>query len=337
MNSPGDLPLQPIAATRRAHRAPAGGRVLVGLLVAGLLVFSPDGASADPEVSAPPRVSGEESGPVPTISLPPAGVHPVKALMGRIRELSSLPVIVAHSDLLERPVRITLGVSRARVTLAELRVLLAAHGLFLHEHALPHPVTGERSSGRPVLVLSRDSHWLENRDLRFTRILRVSPTGFRRCVDAIEKFILTLPPTPAGDPALETISIPVRRTGSIILRSPSRRTLDVMVALARGIDRKYEEAREDRPRLYSFRPRNHFAREIQERVLGFLTPAESRRVVLLPSTLGNVLLVKTQPELWAKIQKVLPLADDPEFRRKAAEPTPEASGKTPETPAPGSV
>ncbi len=260
------------------------------------------------------------------IQLPKAGVYKVKDLLPMIQKLSSRPILVSHSDALELPIRIDLGISRDLFSLEEIFILFASHRLYFHDHQLPHPVTGEKAKGPKVKVLSRDSHWVEGRDTRFTKILKVSPLAFNRCADAIEKHILSLPPTPADDPTLETISIPVRRSGTIILRSPTKRNIDIMVALVKGIEVKHQKKREKRNRLYSYRPKHFTANEIKERLFSFLTTQEINLLVVRPSTLTNLLMIKTQPQLWVKVDKLLTFVDNPKINIKKDKP-PEVTGK----------
>jgi hypothetical protein len=211
---------------------------------------------------------------------------------------------VDHKRLNEVEVEIPPTVAGRRVNADELRIVLAAHSLYLF--VWDHPSAGK------VLVAAGSPSW-QPPPLDHHRTLEVPRSQFARALElaesAVDEFNAKRP-----EGARRAVAVAVERQGKILLRSPERALLDEVSNL---VARWQEEARAAHVAVRSYRGRFRTASELEAKLLEKLTPREQEEAKVTASPWGNLVFFRARSELAARIEDLLKELDRPEPRAGA--------------------
>ncbi len=259
----------------------------------------PGGAKT--KADAPPPVAKKRAGglglPPRTVSLPMQGVYRAAELIALAAKLQDLPLRTSNEQLGEIRIAILPDLAGARITLSELRVLLAAHRIYLLEVDDPR---GER-----FLVATDDPRW-RPRALRHTYVLEVSDSRFAETEAALAKRVATYnAQRPKGELPAAVVGAP--RMGRILLRAGSAQALEELVAVAEEHTAVRLAPDPDRPKMFIYTGRNRRIGELKEHVLKELSEVERAQTRCI--TRGNRLLFRAAPKLGERILRLLREAD----------------------------
>jgi hypothetical protein len=254
---------------------------------------------APPASKKPAAAKAGRKEPPRWIKLPEQGDYEAADLLPLAGLLHGRKVVGEGPGIAEVIVRIPAELAGQRAGREELSLLLGAHRIYLFLH--------ERE-GEPVLFATRDPHWTPVRDVpRFLRKFQVRSKDFEAVAREVERYLEEKNrAAPPGQPPAGAALDP--RTRRIIVRAPTERILAGVDEIVTRLDRPPAGA----DRLYSFSPRHRPAGELLEEVLEALSEGEAKRVSLVVSRRGNLLLIRAAEDLHRKIQGILHARDLPE-------------------------
>ena len=253
-------------------------------------VTAPSTTQKPPAAKALPPAAAKR---LPTrAKLPEAGEILAEALFPLVEKLTGKPVAPDGPKTSRTPVRITEMLAGQSLTVEELTILLAAHGIHLFSH--------ERKDV-PILVASRNPSWSPADDSpRFDRAFQVRARTFDKVREDVVAYLDQENLKLGLDQAPATLAAD-RRTGRLIVRAPTEAILDgVQAAITSG------DATEASPEhLHTFQPSRHRASELQEKLLEALSDAEKQRVTIVIPWGKNFLLIRCADGLYPKIEGIL--------------------------------
>lgn len=276
-------------------------QLLSGIL--SVVLVSP-GFAPGKGLAEPPRTpkTSKSTKSLKTVRLPEAGSYPAIDLFPLVTKLSGLRVRAAKSNVAEKRVEISIELAGQRLSYNELALLLAAHGVFLHSH--------ESKKKGSFLVASSSRSWKPRKKSIHTQGFDVSPRRFSAALREVETLLEKRNQNSRGRKT-DSVVLPVRATGRLLVRTPHRRILREVENLIAKMEVEGDPRRDRRNHFYSFRPENFPSRILESRLRGFLDENELKRVHLVRPRGRNALLVRTTPPLWKKIRRILTLADNP--------------------------
>ena len=241
--------------------------------------------------------TGEKNDPPGTIVLPPAGSYRAPGILRLAGKLHGLPVKVENRKLNDQKITITREFSRKPVNLAELRLLLTSQSFYLH--TWKHPEHGE------LLVVSRQPDW-KPENLKHRKTLTVSARQFDGAWIAVQNYVSSLH---AGlEPgSARMVTLADKRTGKILIWSPSKKWLQEAVEAAEKSIAAEQEARE---RLNSYKVRHLRATRLLEAVLKELPEADRDHLHMVVAP-GNHLLYRANKQLSDRVRESLIKLDKP--------------------------
>jgi hypothetical protein len=225
------------------------------------------------------------------VALPAAGEHPVEDLLSQAGVLTGLIVRIDSDRVRETKVMITEAAAGSQVTLDELKLLLAAHRVYLFPFT--DPKEGE------ILVASRNPQW-KDEPPRHTKIIEIGTTSFKaawaKVAKAVDEKNAALP---KGEPAV--FAVPDERTGKIFLGASSAEALERIASLVETPAAKDP----DRLHLYTYTGSQRRVEDLQKELLESLNESERNRLVIVVSSKGNRLLLKAPASLWETVEAKL--------------------------------
>lgn len=266
-----------------------------------------------------PRLFGDEKAPPPArekkkpvppapparAQLPEAGKHPAALLFKLVEKLSDQPVVPLNPATRKVAIHVSLEAGSQLATLEELKIILAAHGIYLT------PLVDPDKSA--VWIASRDRLTKEDELPAFTRVYKLSAKKFKRGLEAVEKRLKDWnDQQPQGSP--QALALPIEATGKIIIRSPSEKIFPPLDEILKKAEED-EALSADAMHLFTFEVKNRRAAELEERLLGRLSAEEGKRLQIVIPQGRNLLLIRTFPELWQKAEKILQSLDVPQKNR----------------------
>ncbi len=264
------------------------------LLSRGIAAFGGDGVH--PEEKAPAKkaqgvVKPARVKPPERAALPAAGERSAEDLLSLAGVLSGRVVRIESDRVRETKVTITEEAAGNEVTFDELKVLLAAHRLYLF------PVTDPGEGD--ILVATRNPRWKEEPP-RHTKVIEVGEGSFEAAWAKIRKAVEERNAAlPKGEPPI--IAVPDDRTGKIILGASSGEALDAIATL---IGEKKEKD-PNRPHFYAYTGRYRPVADLQKEILEKLNDGERNRLRVVISSRGNRLLFRAPADLWEKVEAKL--------------------------------
>ena len=174
-----------------------------------------------------------------SIVLPHPGTYRAPGILRLAGKLEGLPVHVESKRVNQVRVTIAPRVARRPMRIGELRVLLAAHSLFLHRW--------EHEEKGPILVASLSRTWQPPAP-EYRRTLHIARDRWRLCLPAIEKQVEDLN-RKRPESARKVIAIPHPRSGKVFLWSPVESWLDDIEGTVRKLHEK-KLVRRDKTRSY---------------------------------------------------------------------------------------
>ena len=248
---------------------------------------------------SPARAGGEEKPAEPrTITLPARGKYPATEILALAGKVWGRIVRVEEERVRETQVEIADAIAGSRAGKEELRLLLAAHRIFLFEHA--DPKEGE------VLVASRNPQW---RPLppRYTRVLEVTEGDFAAVWGLVEREVAARNKNlPEGVEPI--VAVKHLGTHKIFLRASRPEDIEGVAKVAGDHDRKDP----DRPRYFTYMGRWRRAEDLEEKVVETLSEGEQNLLRITVASRGNRLLFRCPPSLGEKVLKRLQELDTKE-------------------------
>lgn len=250
-------------------------------------------AAPGPAGKAKPRVviHPPAEKPPEKVTLPASGEHPAEDLLSLAGVLTGRTVRLESERVLETRIKISEEVAKREVGLDELKLLLAAHRIFLF------PFTDAKEG--EIIVASRNPLW-KDEPPRATKVLDVGPRGFAESLAKVEQAIEAYnAKLPAGESGV--FAVPDERTGKIILGGSSE---DALRAVETSLLGEAKPADPDRPHLYAYTGRYRPVAELTKGLEDRLSAADLNRVRIVP-TRGNRLLLRAPPSVWEKVEATL--------------------------------
>ena len=239
------------------------------------------------------RSHGEKSSksiPLARAQLPRDGTYAASSILELAGKLTGRPVQPEAQSVLDRKIEITPLVSESKVTIDEIKVLLAAHRIYLFEHG-------------DVLIATSNPRW-KPRKPRYIEIVEVEAEYFRRVYDEIQVKVDNYNAMrPKGE--IKTTIVAAEDIGKIFVRSGNRRFLaEILVCSA-------EESKPDpnRPRLFAYSGRYRLVSQLRDAVLKRLSAGERARCRFVIRSRGNQLLYRAPQSVADKIQELLAQLD----------------------------
>ncbi|MBN1441719.1 MAG: hypothetical protein JXA90_03370 [Planctomycetes bacterium] len=319
-------------------------RAIAGLVLAAALVRGAGLAedAAAPRAAGSPARAPEQHPPAEEESrgvrdahqlpekvvLPDFGIHRAPRILRLAGRLTGLPVRVETKELNDTPVEIPLRLARRHVSLGELRVILAAHSIFLF--IWDHP-----EEGKMVVAASR-ADW-QPPPVRYRAVLKVGKRIFaeaeRLVAEEVERRNENLAPT-----RQRYVSVPVARLGKIFLWGPSRRGLEEILDAAC----KLAPLDVPLPGLHTYKVLNWRAERLLRPLEERLSEAERQASSFAAGSWGNVIIYRADDALAAKIERILVDLDKPHrtppeewTQKEGGDAKPAAGAEAPPQPEPG--
>jgi hypothetical protein len=223
--------------------------------------------------------------------LPDRGKYPAVEILALAGKLWGRTVRVEEERVRETEIEISKEIAGRSASKDELRLLLAAHHVFLFEHA-------DEKEGE-ILVASRNPEWRPPPP-RFTQVLEVKEGNFATIWGMVEREVEARnKKLPAGVEPI--VAVKHDRTRKIFLRASRQEDLDGLGKVAEEHDRKDP----NRPRYFTYTGRWRRAEELHDAVLEKLTEGERNLLRITVASRGNRLLFRSPPDLGEKVLKRL--------------------------------
>jgi hypothetical protein len=262
-----------------------------------------NGAESDtPPGSGPPGTEEEPPAPEPQLPLPEAGDYEARVLFALVEKLTGREVVASPEDVATAPIRIAGVIGGQDAGLAELRVLLGAHGVFLHARELRRQV-----KGRPAGERRRQAVWIASRsrllrpapEERFLRVFETSPRAYKHAVAALERHLEELRAKHPGEEPIPVTVVSDARTGKILVRAASREALEAVAKVLDGLEQEKRRPPAARDHFYAHNCQWRRAEDIERDLLAALRDkgVDKRVHVVLPRG-SNALWVRTRPVIW---------------------------------------
>lgn len=252
-----------------------------------------------------------------TVLLPDIGVYRAPAILRLAGELEGLPVRVARRELNDREIRIPPQLALRHVTRTEIRVVLAAHSLFLFPWE--HPKHGA------MLVAADEPNWEPPRR-EFRRMLNLPSLYYDEAVKRIQEEIER---KNKGLPAKSEsfyAALPIPRKGRVLVVGPSAEGL---VEIIQSIETTIETREASRVKLDGYRPRHRRAQAIYDDLVSELGAAELERARVRLVPWQNILLFQGDEDLRKKIVAILERFDDVDYRGRTRRSSSTGEGRVP--------
>jgi hypothetical protein len=279
----------------------------------------------DHDVAAPTnrrRAAGRAS--PQTVILPAFGRYRAPKLLRLAGRLTELPVRVERRALNDVIVEVPIRLGRRPVDLVELRILLAAHSLFLFEW--DHPEHGA------LLVATDDPDW-SPKSVEYRVNVRVPPERWNRFLDALAPRLDALNASLPEDAEVYYAALPLPQSDRVLIVGPAREPIERAVREATSSER---EVARRKIRIGAWVARHRRVEEIYDD-LGVLLgedEIDEARIRIFKSR--NTLLFRGDDVLTARILRHLEELDDASKRgTKATAPVDDRAAETTDAAAEG--
>ena len=234
------------------------------------------------------------------VALPSQGVYKASEIARLASRISGRAVQIGDTGVERRRIEIIPLLAGQTITLEELKLLLAFHGIYLFDSV--DPEDGE------VLVATTDPRW-HPRQGRYTRVIEVPALGFKRVWRQLKAAIDEHNAANAtrAQREADVIGVPVESVGKIFLRAPNRKTLSRLVQLAERANG--EKPRADRVKLFAYTGQFRRVRDLERDVVEQLTEGERVKARFVVMRTGNRLLYRAPGRLGERITNLLAKLD----------------------------
>ena len=231
-----------------------------------------------------------------TVALPSPGVYKASEIARLAGPISGRTVQIGDTGVERRRIEIIPLLAGQTITLEELKLLLAFHGIYLFDSV--DPEDGE------VLVATTDPRW-HPRQARYTRVIEVPALGFKRVWRQLKAAIDEHNAANAARAQREAdvVGVPVESVGKIFLRAPNKKTLSRLVQLTARTDGEKPSA--DRIKLFAYTGRFRHVRDLKKDVVEQLSEGERVKARFVVMRTGNRLLYRAPGRLGERITDLL--------------------------------
>jgi len=226
------------------------------------------------------------------LALPRAGEHKAEDILTLAGVLSGRTVRLEGERVQSTTVIIDENLAGDMVNYQELKLILAAHKLYLFE--VTDPEEGE------ILVASRNPNWKEEPP-RFSRVIEIQGKDFLPAWERIKKAVdARNEKLPANEPPI--IAVPDERTGKVLLGASKEEHL---TDLAKELEQEVQVKDPNRPHLYTYTGRYRAIAELEKGLREKLAPADLNRLHIVQAMRGNRLYFRAPAEVWEKTEALL--------------------------------
>lgn len=270
-------------------------------LVTGFLMFSALGSTLawaeDKPAPAPPPIVVRAKRKLPErAALPPAGEHPAQDILSIAGVLSGRVVRLESERVRETSVIIDDNLAGDQVTYAELKLILAAHKLYLF------PIVDAKEG--EVLVVSRNPDWREEPP-RFSRVIEIQGKAFLPAWERIQRAVEERNGK-MGKSETPIVAVPDERTGKVLLGADKEVHL---TELARELETEVGAPAPAGRRYHTYVGRYRSVKELEAALREKLAPADLNKLHIFAASRGNRLLASGPTESWEKAQELLKQLD----------------------------